>query len=97
MKQLNNNLNIKACPKNVPLITSMLSTHMHKEYAKKPKATDKLIAEILDVAWAALMSILKLQRTTNVILCHLLSQVICLITKILYLASETHSLVKEVE
>lgn len=45
-------------PKNVPLITSMLSTHMHKEYAKKPKATDKLIAEILDVAWwAALMSI----------------------------------------
>ena len=34
-------------PKNVPLITSMLSTHMHKEYAKKPKATDKLIAEIL--------------------------------------------------
>ena len=45
-------------PKNVPLITSMLSSVMYKECAKKPKATDKLIAEILAIAWrAALMSI----------------------------------------
>lgn len=45
-------------PKNVPLITSMLSSVMYKECVKKPKATEKLIGEILDVAWwAALMSI----------------------------------------